>query len=121
MEEESKFQEYYQQVRERDEKIANNQPLPQAESVNVWVVFGLSIGIASIVISFFTKYSIILALVALTLSFVGYRQIKNSVSISGLICSCVGLFFSIIFTIYRYLIMFSIDVAWCRFIDLIQK
>lgn len=104
----SKFQEYYQEVRERDEKLVNEKPLPQAEGINAWLVFGLSLGIASIVFSFFTKYSIILAIIALGLSFVGYRQKKNSLSKAGLICSTVGLVMSIIFTICRYVIMMTV-------------
>ena len=119
--EESKFQAYYQQVRERDEKIANERPLPEAEGVNAWIVFGLSLGIASIVFGFFTKYSIILAIVALALSFVGYRQKKNNVAIAGLICSCVGLFLSIAFAIYRYVVMASLNGTWQNFIDSLQK
>ncbi len=119
--EESKFQEYYQQVKERDEKIANERPLPEAEGVNAWIVFGLSLGIASIVFGFFTKYSIILAIVALALSFVGYRQKKNNVAIAGLICSCVGFFLSIAFAIYRYVVMASLNGTWQNFIDSLQK
>ena len=119
--EESKFQEYYQQVRERDEKIARERPLPEAEGVNVWVVFGLSLGIASIVFGFFTKYSIILALVALALSFVGYRQKKNNGAVPGLICSCVGLFLSIGFAICRYFVMASLSSTWQSFIDSLPK
>lgn len=104
----SKFQEYYQEVKERDEKLANNKPLPYTEGVNVWIVFGLSLGIASIIFSFFTKYSIILAVIALVFSFVACHQKKNNVSAAGLICSTVGLIMSIIFAIYRYLILTAI-------------
>ena len=109
---ESKFQEYYQQIKDRDEMIAAEQPLPKADGVDVYIVFGLSLGIASIVFGFFTKYSIILALLALILSFIGYRHKRNiNVSIAGLICSCTGLFLATALAIYRYAVITSVDEA----------
>ncbi len=104
----SKFQEYYQEVKERDEKLANNRQLPYTEGTNVWTVFGLSLGIASIIFSFFTKYSFVLAVIALVFSFVGYRQKKNGVATAGLICSTVGFITSITLAVYRYLILTAI-------------
>jgi len=119
--EENKFQEYYNQVRERDEKIANAQPLPSPEGVNVWIVFGLSLGIASIVFSFITKYSIVLAITALILSFVGYRKKKNNVATAGLVCSAVGLILGVICAVGRYVMMESINNTWQNFVDSIPK
>ena len=75
--EEKTFQDYYNQVRERDEKIAEMQPLPSAEGVNAWVVLGLSLGIASIAFSFITIYSIVLAFIALIFSLRKREKIKK--------------------------------------------
>ncbi len=117
--EDSKFQEYYQQVRERDE--IKESPLPSAEGVNVWIVFGLSLGIASIVFSFITKYSVVLAILALVLSFVGYKQKKNNVAIAGLICSTVGLILGACLAIYRYVLIQSANGTWQSFLDSIKN
>lgn len=119
--EESKFQEYYKQIRERDEKIANEKPLPNVEGVSVWIVFGLSLGIASIAFSFVTKYSIVLALVALIFSFIGYRKRKINIAVAGLVCSTLGLILGISCAIGRYIMVESINSAWQNFMNSIFK
>lgn len=106
---ESEFEAAYKKVRERDEKSANEQPIPEAEGINVWVVFGLSIGIASIVLAFITKYSVLFALVAMALSFIGYRKKRGSQAFAGMVCGSVGLILGIVFSIARYLIFVSVN------------
>ena len=100
--EESKFQEYYKQVKERDQKILEETPLPEAEGNNVWITFGLSLGIASIVFSFYTKFSVILGAFALVLSVIGYNKKKNNVGMAGIICSSIGFVLGIILAVGRY-------------------
>ena len=85
--EDGKFQEYYRQIRERDERIANEKSLPNVEGTNVFTIFGLSLGITSIIFSFFTRYSIVFVLLALLLSFIGRRKKKNNIADAGVICS----------------------------------
>lgn len=115
--EEKTFQDYYNQVRERDEKIAEMQPLPSAEGVNAWVVLGLSLGIASIAFSFITIYSIVLAFIALIFSFIGYRLKNNNVAIAGLVCSILGLIMGIAFALIRHNILESINSTWQNIIN----
>lgn len=115
------FQDYYQEVKERDERIANEKPLPNPEGVNVWIVFGLSLGIASIMFSLINKYSIVLAVLALIFSFVGYRKKVNKVATAGIVCSAVGLILGVICAIGRYLLMESINSIWQNFIESISK
>lgn len=93
---ESKFQEYYQEVRERDQKIADERPLPEAKGVNVCSIFGLALGISSMVLAVTTRYTIVLAVIALLLSFLGYRKQNCGISIAGLICSSLGLLMGIL-------------------------
>ena len=116
--EDKEFQEYYKQVTERDRIIAENTPIPSAQGSNVWIVFGLSIGIATIVFSFFSKYSVVMGIIALVLSFVGYTKKKDNTAIAGLVCSLIGIILGAAFTLYRYF-LFS---AWQDYVDgILQK
>jgi len=100
--EENSFQEYYKEVVERDQKILEESELPEAQGVNEWIVFGLSLGIASIVFAFFTKYSIILGAFALLLSIIGYVKKKTNTAMAAIICSAIGLILSAILAAVRY-------------------
>ncbi len=115
--EDGKFQEYYRQIRERDERIANEKSLLNVEGTNVFTIFGLSLGITSIVFSFFTRYSIVFALLALLLSFIGRRKKKNNIADAGVICSTVGLIMGIIFIVFRFAVVKLASGYWRNFLD----
>jgi len=99
------FQKYYEQVRERDQKELENTKITVEEGTNTWTMFGLSLGIATIVASFITKFSIVIGGVALIIAIVGYLKKKENLSIAAIICSTVGIVLGILFTIVRVVMM----------------
>lgn len=92
---ENKFQEYYKAVRERDQHILEETQLPDAEGINVCALFGLTLGIGSIVLGFFTVYSAAFAVIGLILSALGYKKPLNRFAVPGMITSIIGFIISI--------------------------
>lgn len=99
------FNDYYQDIRERDQKIYEEKPLPQPQGHSVWNIFGLALGISAIVFSIFTKYSIICAGLALIFSIIGYIKEKHPIGIVAIVCSSIGLISGIIFTVTKFMLL----------------
>lgn len=93
---ETDFQHYYREIRERDKKAEEEAPLPHISETSVWTVFGLSVGIASIIIGIFTSYAVILAGFSLFMSVAGFiRNRTDTLGIASVICSAAGVLFGI--------------------------
>ncbi len=93
--EQNSFQDYYNDVKQRDQQILENTPLPEARGTSVWSIFGLTLGIASVVCFFIPKIAIFIGLIALGCSVMGYIKKNENVALAGIICSAIGLIVSI--------------------------
>jgi hypothetical protein len=99
--EEKNFQDYYSEIVQRDQKLADEKPLPKVYGTNVWTIFGLSLGITSIVLSLFTIYSLIIGSFALVLALIGYKRQEIRIAKVAIICSVVAIVLGIAFILVR--------------------
>lgn len=102
MAENKSFEDYYQDIRVRDQKRLEDKPMPQGDRNNVSSILGLAVGISGIAFSIITKYSIILAIVGGILSVFGYVKKKRNVGLAGIICSSIGLILGIVFAVLKF-------------------
>lgn len=97
------FNDYYQQVLDRDEKIAEEKPLPEVKGLHFTVMLGLAIGIGSILFSVLGSGSVVLGVVALLLSIYGCTKEKeNRIATAAVTCSVIGLVLSVSSTLTYY-------------------
>lgn len=101
----SNFNEYLKEVQERDQRIIEETPLPTPKENNVWTLFGLFLGIASIIFSFFLQYDAMLGIFAMGLSVVGYTKKKNNTGLAAIICSGIGICLAIVLTAVHFSMM----------------
>lgn len=120
------FQEYYQQVVDRDEQIAAEKPLPEIKGTTpVSTMFGLAIGAGSILFSFFSKYNLILCLTGLLLSTWSYvKYDKKNLAKAGIICSIIATILSASLWAFQYffgeafrIYCFTQIMDWLRGLD----
>ena len=94
--EENTFQDYYDKIKERDQEQFEKTPLPEPSGNNVWTIFGLSFGIASIAFGFIFPYVIILALFSLVISGIGYGKKVCNLGKAAIICSVIDVIISLL-------------------------
>ena len=93
------------------------QPATAAQESNIFSIIGLAIGIATIVLSFFTKYSIGFGVVAMVLSIIGRTTGKSKNANATFVCSIVGLIMAVVFAAIRYYIILKITGYATSLID----
>lgn len=98
--EQSSFQDYYKEVRDRDQAIAEATPLPEARGASVWTIFGLAFGITAMVMSWlYPLFGIVIGAIAAGCAVMGYMKKKDNLGMAAVICSALGLIMSIGFYI----------------------
>lgn len=102
--EQSSFQDYYKEVRERDQAIADATPIPEARGTSVWTIFGLAFGIVSMVMSWlYPAFGIVIGAIAAGCAVMGYMKKKDNTGMAAVICSALGIILSIGFFIgYKF-------------------
>ena len=94
------FQDYYKEVRDRDQAIADATPIPEARGASVWAIFGIAFGIVAMVLGWIgPKYGLIFGVIALALSVVAYMKKKDNYGMAAIICSGLCVVISIGFWI----------------------
>ena len=108
---ESDFQHYYRKIRERDLKTEAETPLPEPSETNVWIMFGLSVGIGSAVLGIFTFYAVIPAGFALFMSIIGHlRKRTDTLGVAATACSAGSVILCIVMEAVRNMFFEDINL-----------
>ncbi|MGQ4668718.1 DUF4190 domain-containing protein [Metabacillus halosaccharovorans] len=83
-------------------------------NTNGKAIAALILGILSIITIIFTGVGIILGVIGLILGIIGFNEIKRfgqegrKMAITGIICSCIGIFITIVFVVISVLLFMSV-------------